>query len=194
MKPQLFAIELKEAINNDTFNFLIQFTEQEKQDRIDKLKVRKDKDLSLTGDILAKHCIAKVFGIKFSDIQFKVSEFGKPYIADFPNVHFNISHSGDFVVCAVCDKPIGVDIQRMDDVDFASIAKHVFTVKEQIAFFAVEQDDKKAMFYKTWTAKESYIKFLGTGVRDLRKDIDEKCRVNTYRITTEYTLSVCTNP
>ncbi len=122
MKPQIFAVILKENIQSQTFNFLLRFVDAEKQKRIDRLKIKADKDLTLTGDILAKYCIAKVFGINFGDIRLRIGEFGKPYITGFSNVHFNISHSGNVVVCAVCDKPIGVDIQKMDDIDFDAIA------------------------------------------------------------------------
>ena len=38
---------------------------------------------------------------------------GKPYFPAFPDFYYNISHSGSYVVCAVCDHPVGIDLQQI---------------------------------------------------------------------------------
>lgn len=191
MKPQLFAVLLKEDIDEQTFDFLFPFAEKEKQERILRLKFKKDRDLVLVGDILAKHCIATVFDISFSSVQIAIGEHGKPYVSNSPHIHFNISHSGDWVACAVYDKPIGIDVQKMKDTDFVSIAKRAFTKKEQDVFNKISQEDMKTQFYKIWTAKESYIKLLGTGLKDLRNDIPAYMSVDTFLASKDYMVSVC---
>ncbi len=40
------------------------------------------------------------------------NENGKPYLTAAPDVHFSLSHSAAWVVCAVSDHPVGVDIQQ----------------------------------------------------------------------------------
>ena len=155
------------------------------------MKMKRDKILSLTGYWLAKLAIQKVFGISMANINFEVEESGKPYAAGYPDVHFNISHSGNAVICAVCDKPVGSDIQLMKDRNFDLLAKRAFTEKEQEVFFSAPPDKRREQFFKTWTAKESYIKYLGTGIRDLKKEF-ENCTVRTYRFSKDYMVSVCT--
>ena len=191
MKPEIFAVEIKESIADKTFNYLFQFVEKDKQEHIKRLKFKNDKDLTMVGDILAKAAIQKVFGIAVADMKFEVGEFGKPFLVSHKDVYFNISHSGNIVVCAVHDKPVGIDIQKMNDVNFESIAKRVFTKNEQDVFFSTPQETQKEQFYKTWTAKESYIKFLGTGVRDLEKEIDENCNIDSSREFDDYMLCIC---
>lgn len=191
MKPQLYAIILKESIDAKTVDFLLPFVEKEKQERIARLKFKKDRDLMLVGDLLAKHCIAKVFGVRFSSVQFAIGEHGKPYVNNLPHIHFNISHSGDWVVCAVCDKPVGVDVQKMKDANFVSIAKRAFTKEEQKNFSKTPKEDMRTQFYKTWTAKESYIKMLGTGLEDLRTAIPACVYVDTFLARKDYMISVC---
>ena len=39
---------------------------------------------------------------------------GKPYLSDSPEVHFSLSHSSDWAICAVSNHPVGADIQRCD--------------------------------------------------------------------------------
>ena len=42
---------------------------------------------------------------------YEYGEQGKPQIVNFPK-KFNLSHSGDYVVCGVSDGEVGVDIQK----------------------------------------------------------------------------------
>lgn len=64
----------------------------------------------LVGEILAKTAIKKTFGIDIAKQNFTYTGHGKPYLLNYPDVHFNISHSGEYVACAVADSPVGVDI------------------------------------------------------------------------------------
>ena len=194
MKPEIFAVALKDNIEDDTFNYLFRFVEKDKQARVNRLKFKKDKDLIVVGDILAKTAIRKVLGVAVADMRFGVREFGKPYLANHENAHFNISHSGDIVVCAVYDKPVGVDIQKMNDVNFDSIANRVFTKNEQERYLSAPQEKQREQFYKIWTAKESYIKFLGTGIKDLSKEIDPDCVIGLSCVFNDYILAVCCKP
>lgn len=191
MDPEIFAVELKSDIAESVFDYLFRFADKNKQERINRMKMKPDKDLTLAGDILAKAAIKKVFGIPIADIKFGYEESGKPYAAGLPDVHFNISHSGSIAICAVYDKPVGIDIQKMKNSDFNSLAKRVFTEKEQELFSRSAQDSRKEQFFRIWTAKESYIKYLGTGIKDLKTDI-EYCVVNTYRFSNDYMISICT--
>ena len=38
------------------------------------------------------------------------NENGQPYLTAAPDVHFSLSHSAAWAVCAVSDHPVGVDI------------------------------------------------------------------------------------
>ncbi len=194
MIPEIFAVHLTESIDDLTFGYLFQFVEKDKQERIKRLKFKNDKDLTMVGDILAKAAMQKVFGIAAADMKFGVGEFGKPYLASHKDAHYNISHSGSIVVCAVYDKPIGIDIQKMNDMNFDSIAKRVFTKNEQEIYFSAPTEMQKEQFYRIWTAKESLIKFLGTGVRDLSKEIDSNCILNSSCVFDDYILAVCCKP
>ena len=38
---------------------------------------------------------------------------GKPYFPDRPELEFNLSHSGDLLLCALDGSPVGADIQQV---------------------------------------------------------------------------------
>ena len=46
-------------------------------------------------------------------LKFEKNQYGKPYLSEHPDFYFNISHSGEYVLCAIDNNPIGVDIEEV---------------------------------------------------------------------------------
>ena len=57
-------------------------------------------------------CPEEILAVDFGDYRIARGEKGKPFIVGVENVFFNISHSGDYVVCSVSDREIGIDIEK----------------------------------------------------------------------------------
>jgi len=162
MKPQIFAIKQMKPLDDGAFEFLSQFIGTEKKQRINNHKIGKERDLMLLGDILSRYAIKKVFGVEFNNIEFEIGEYGKPFLKNYENIHFNISHSGDCVACAVCDVPVGIDIQEITDIDFIPIVNRFYSSIELQSL----QNSENALlkFHELWVKKESYLKMIGTGI------------------------------
>ena len=81
-------------------------------------------------------------------------------------LRFNLSHSGDWAVCAVAlQHDVGVDIEwtrRVNDV--LSIARHYFSASEQCALNGLERGAARDRFFDLWTLKESFMKARGEGI------------------------------
>ena len=92
------------------------------------------------------------------------NQYGKPYLKCYPNFNFNISHSGDFVVCAIDDKPIGIDIEKIKNIEYKEIVKSFFSVNEFNYITKEQLNIQLSKFYEIWTLKESYIKCCGKGL------------------------------
>lgn len=146
------------------------------------------------------------FGIDLFREDLVYNEFGKPSLKR-KDMFYNISHSGKYVTCAISNKMVGIDIQ-----------KHIENFEEIISFFSTSEKEYLASiplhkllikeFFKIWTVKESYVKFLGRGLYkeldsfslflDKKKIIDEGRIVKdtlfkNFSISEEYTLSVVAN-
>lgn len=91
---------------------------------------------------------------------------GKPYLPAEEDFHFNLSHSGTYVICAVDVVPIGVDIQKIDAKKGKQIAKRFFSKAEQDILEKAKEAEQETLFCRFWAAKESYLKYLGTGLKD----------------------------
>lgn len=111
-----------------------------------------DKKRTLAGRFLLKKMIKEVYGREDFTVSF--NENGKPYL-DF--CFFNISHSGDFAVCALSDFPVGVDIERIKD--FKRREKYMLFSKRESEY--VNERDFENRFFTLWTRKEAYIKAKG---------------------------------
>ena len=96
---------------------------KQRKEKIDFYKFAKDKKLSCGAALLLLKVLSNL-GVE--DPIFKKGEFNKPYISNYQDIHFNLSHSKNLVACAVSDAPVGVDIEYIDFNIDLDIAKHYF--------------------------------------------------------------------
>jgi 4'-phosphopantetheinyl transferase len=110
-------------------------------------------------------------------------KYGKPFMLD-SNFNFNISHSGNTVVCVFSKQQIGIDIEEINDIDY-SLFENVFSSRE----FAEINSQGLDKFYEFWTKKESVIKAIGKGMTIPLTEIDVVKSHTTYDGDTWYTKS-----
>lgn len=127
-----------------------------------------DRQANILGKLLL-HFGLKQQSLKISLNDIEYSEYKKPYLRNGP--FFNISHSGNYVGCAISNEEIGVDIEQILDMDFGAFQK-VFTPREWEYINQSKKDMMKPRFYQVWTRKESVIKANGKGMYIDLKDFD----------------------
>ena len=87
---------------------------------------------------------------------------GKPFWEGGP--HFNLSHSGRYAALAWQDQDeVGLDLEDSErEVDFLELGKRFFARSE--ADLLSRSPQPRKLFFEIWTAKEAYIKAIGTGL------------------------------
>lgn len=131
--------------------------------KTDRMKFRKDRNLSLGAGILIDEYLCSV-GLCEKDMAYGEMPNGKPYFVNRPDICFNVSHSDNAVICAFSQEEVGCDIEKVADRNI-EIAKRFFTESEnEYIFSAKEISEQSQRFFRLWTLKESLLKCTGKGL------------------------------
>ncbi len=186
MEPSIYLVEIKNPIDKHTFNFLLRYVEPYKRENIKRHPKKDEVDRMLVGDILVKYVLKTEFSIPMSNLNIQLGELGKPYLPQFPHIHFNISHSGNYVVCAFAESPVGIDIQT------------ILTYKEKIARRVLSPEKVREiegspnpdlLFTTYWAEKEALLKMVGCGFSGEVKEDNLEFKRKTV-VTDRYVISL----
>lgn len=165
----LFLIDTTKLSNDNIFDEYYNQLSTYRKFKTDKMKMRKDKNLSVGVGILLNNYL-KEYGKSEKDILYTTSKNGKSYFKNIPNLFFNPSHSENISICAFSEGEIGCDIEFIDKKKLhIDITKRFFSAYEQNFIFSdTSLDEQLERFYRLWTLKESYLKFIGVGLSGFR--------------------------
>jgi len=204
---KVFTLQLDEADYKPEFQEeLLQYLPE-----AGKLRVRDRHNLTsklhtVAGELLARYSVGNFIGNSDQEIVLRFGEKGKPHIENIPDVHFNISHSGSYVVCAVAHAEIGIDVERVRKVNLR-VAERFFSETEIKDLMSCTENDRMHYFITLWTIKESYLKAIGRGLTQhlnsftIVKNDDsylltgnkeaEGYGIETFELSPEYLMAVC---
>ena len=167
---KLFKRNIRD-ISYDEYSFMRYYVSNEKLEKIDKFRFYDDRLRSVCGYYTAVSALAEIEGIPQKEIIISYDENGKPYPLN-SSARFSISHSEDMVVCAVSDREIGVDIEKIKKSRLI-VAKRICDIDELIYIFgkepqeedfAIENRAVQQRFFEIWTKKEAFGKMKGFGI------------------------------
>jgi 4'-phosphopantetheinyl transferase len=113
--------------------------------------------------------LSRATGIGPAEIEFTGNLYGKPFLkagSGMPALQFNLSHSEDLAAVGLVEnRAIGVDVEFVRPVpDLSSVAEENYTPGEFASICSLAGEASKALFFRYWTRKESYIKAVGKGL------------------------------
>lgn len=135
---------------------VVQCIQGERRKKAEHYVKEEDKRRSVAASLLLSFALDKKI---HADWQFRYNQYQKPFLKG--ERCFNISHSGDYVLLALGNKDLGVDIECHKSYDYERLAKVSFAIEEQV--YINNSLQKESDFYKLWTLKESFMKAHGTG-------------------------------
>lgn len=124
-------------------------------EKVNRLKQKEKKAQSIGAELLLNYAVN---GDIKTTVKWDTDENGKLYLTEHKDKYVNLSHSKDYAVCAVHDKPIGIDIQYCRECDMR-IAERFFTGAEADIIRRAPVPQKT--FFEMWTKKESLVKAVG---------------------------------
>lgn len=95
--------------------------------------------------------------LDLQQLRFAQGEYGKPYLPDFPEIHFNLSHSGSRVMCIVSTVEVGCDVEQIEPKRVGSVIRCLAESEQCLV------KDSAQTFFRIWTLKESFMKLTGKG-------------------------------
>lgn len=136
-------------------------------ERMEKIQRQKNASAANKQRLIAafmQYCLSKELGVGMTELRFMYGLHGKPELLG-QKLKFNMSHSGDYVVLAISNHTIGIDVEGKKK-DRLHIAKRFFCEREYEEIVQRDsQDEKERCFLELWTMKEAAVKYLGTGLQ-----------------------------
>lgn len=202
---KIYALRIPADISDDYITILYSRVTPQRQAKAKRFIKKADVLRSLLAELLLYRVALPRAGIQPDCYFLNYNKYGKPSLANPLDVHFNLSHAGNIVVCAVDNFPIGIDIEEIQPLDM-SVAQNCYTQDEIYRLTAKKEVDRLRYFYDLWTIKESYVKAIGKGlalpINSFSVDKEENGKISLfpliekwffrqYEIDADYILSIC---
>ncbi|MGE5530334.1 MAG: 4'-phosphopantetheinyl transferase family protein [Patescibacteria group bacterium] len=158
-----YALHIARQLAPHEFERLLSHVSEERQGRIRRFLFFTDAQRALLGELLARYAVHERSGIHRDRIRFGLNPDGKPVLVHPDGLCFNISHAGDWVVCALDHDPVGIDVENIKPFN-PGIAERFFSPEEYLELVRQKDDAMIEYFYRIWTLKESYVKMIGKGL------------------------------
>ena len=159
----VFSLKIPDTLSPEEMVSLGDYISPEKQERIRRSFNRNHAQSMLMAELLLRSQLCAKTGLKNHELRFSTNSHGKPMLLNAPALHYNLSHSGPHIVCAISDRPVGIDIEEMRPVNL-KIAERFFSADEMHYIFKAPADMQARLFFEIWTKKEAYVKYLGLGL------------------------------
>ena len=157
---RIFYTDISFPRNETEFNIYLDKLPQSLKNKVFKFRRWQDSYASLFSKLLLKAALlnCSFSSFTFNDLQY--TSLDRPFIEE--NIDFNLSHSGDFVVCALSNEgKVGIDIEEVKPINLEHFESQ-FTANEWLNI--TDAIDPYREFYSYWTKKEAILKASGEGL------------------------------
>jgi 4'-phosphopantetheinyl transferase len=133
---------------------------------IERFKFSQVRDNYIVAHGLLRETLANYISESAVQLKFSKTEFGKPFLAGYPELSFNMSHSGNSLAIAVAQQcQLGIDIECYKPRDtWTGLVKKCFAFEEASYWHSLDQSEQGRTFYQFWVRKEAFVKADGKGI------------------------------
>ncbi len=126
-----------------------------------------------------RRVLGEMSNVEPAQVGFHYERWGKPQLstrqATVPlgrNLHFNVSHSGEWALIAVAHTPVGVDVEVFNErISYRAIASQILSQREQIEWERLSGADRESATLQLWVCKEALLKAMGLGIAEGLKQV-----------------------
>ena len=160
--------------------------------RLERLRYAAAREASLGAGLLWRYAMES-HGIHPEE-PVRFLQAGKPVFAQREDLHFSLSHSGPYAMCAISDREVGADVQQIKPVHMSVARRFHFRERDWLA----EQPPAEQIgaFFRIWTRKEAWVKAVS---HDQLLSLDQEDVIHgvsgwqfgEYDLDGEYLAAVC---
>ena len=162
-KPVLYAAAVASLTDAERYAAAYAAASPARREKTDRFRFEKDKRLSLGAELLLRHAL-HCKGLGEMSMTFDYGAQGKPRLQS-GGVFFSLSHSEEYVLCALAPFEVGCDVEKITPIDL-NIARRFFFRSEYADIAAQETAEAQSeLFFRYWTLKESFMKATGLGMK-----------------------------
>lgn len=160
----IYCLPITNSLWQNTETLLLPFVSPKRLKKIFSYYHTADKKLSLYAALLVRMQLSILSGIPNNALRFQYNSYGKPLLLSNPQYHFNFSHTHNIILCSISNvAPTGIDVESIsEDFPIHSIYEGLHPTEIQ-NINSSSLESQYVRFYKIWTQKEAFVKFLGTG-------------------------------
>lgn len=168
VRRMIYYFDSIDLFTQDICNKMNEKLPYERQQKVLRYKRQIDKKLSIISYLLLIYGLKNEYAVS-KPITFGYQENQKPYLLNYPQIQFNISHCDYCVAVAISNQEIGIDVQ--DFIDFDQKLAEVVCSKKELESLNSSKFQEE-LFTRYWTLKESYVKMTGDGISDDMMHLD----------------------
>jgi len=190
-------------------NDFLELLGADERTRANRYYQQKDRERFIISRGALRILLAKYLKTPAADIVFEIGVNKKPFVKNTngTELHYNTSHSGDYILIAIAELPVGVDVENMEPLfPYQDILEHSFNPDEMA--YINQSGTPLETFYTLWTRKEALLKATAKGIDDAMRLVpcidgehivgssiiqsNKNWFVNSFDIDTNYTGSIAT--
>ena len=160
--------------------------------RLERLRYAPAREASLGAGLLWRYVMERHGVHPEEPVRFL--QAGKPVFAQREDLHFSLSHSGAYAMCAISDGQIGADVQQIKPVHMSVARRFHFRERDWLA--EQPHDEQTRAFFRIWARKEAWVKAVS---RDQLLSLDQEDVIHgpegwqfgEYWLDDEYLATVC---
>ena len=127
----------------------------ERRERLLRLRAEEKRREPLCAYLILRMALREKYGLRDLPV-IALSDAGKPYFPEYPDIHFNLSHTSGAVLVGLSDQAIGVDIEKIRPVGQRAMRR--------LADASTERD-----FFQSWVRREARVKRCGISVTTMMR-------------------------
>jgi len=162
LEAQGVTLYLNDDLQHFDWQAALPLLSSQRREQCLKFKFEQGRRTCAAAYLLLCEGLRREYGISEPPV-FEYGEHGKPAIVGRPDIHFNMSHCREAALCALSDKPVGVDVESIGRYNESLVR---YTMNDDELAQIQQSDRPDVAFIRLWTQKEAVLKLAGTGITD----------------------------